>query len=72
MSEYIERNAKIRISTEVDALYIQLAHDIRDGESVKNESFTLRNRESELILDLTVDNQLLGIEIIGIGGLLKE
>ncbi|SNT40922.1 Protein of unknown function [Actinomadura meyerae] len=72
MSESIERNAKVKISTEVDALYIKLATDILPGESVKNESFTLRSRESEVIFDLSADNQLLGIEILGIEGLLKE
>jgi uncharacterized protein YuzE len=72
MSESIERAAKIRISTEVDALYIQLADEIKPGESVKNETFQLKTRNSEIVLDFSADKRLLGIEILGVEGLLKD
>ncbi|WP_171064681.1 DUF2283 domain-containing protein [Actinomadura soli] len=62
----------MRISTEVDALYIQLADDILPGESVKNESFRVRTRNLEVIFDFSVDDHLLGIEILGGWGLLKD
>ncbi|MEU5990280.1 DUF2283 domain-containing protein [Spirillospora sp. NPDC047418] len=72
LSESIERAAKIRISTEVDALYIQLADEIKPGESVKNETFQLKTRNSEIVLDFSADKRLLGIEILGVEGLLKD
>jgi uncharacterized protein YuzE len=72
MDKSIERAAKVRISTEVDALYIQLADEIAPGESVKNESFRLKTRDSEIVLDLSADKRLLGIEILGVEDLLKD
>ncbi|WP_346047396.1 DUF2283 domain-containing protein [Actinomadura chokoriensis] len=72
MDKSIERAAKVKISTEVDALYIQLADEIDPGESVRNESFRLKTRDSEMILDFSADKRLLGIEILGVEDLLKD
>lgn len=65
------RTAKVSVSGEADALYIRIASSIGDGEATKQESFPLRSRESELILDFSDDGRLLGIEILGIEGLLE-
>ncbi|TDD84803.1 DUF2283 domain-containing protein [Actinomadura rubrisoli] len=66
------RNAQIIVSDEVDALYIKVADQIGEGEVAHSESFALSARASEVVFDLSADGRLLGIEIIGIEGLLKN
>jgi uncharacterized protein YuzE len=63
--------AKVTVDTEAGALYVQLAEDIERGEAVINESFSLESRGTEVVFDLSARQELLGIEIIGIDGLLK-
>jgi uncharacterized protein YuzE len=63
--------AKIKVDMEAGALYIQMANDIEKGEAIINESFSLASRGSEVVIDLNAHHELLGIEIIGIDGLLK-
>jgi hypothetical protein len=64
-------HAKVTVDTEAGALYVQLADDIERGEGVSNESFSLEGRSTEVVFDLNARQELLGIEIIGIDGLLK-
>jgi uncharacterized protein YuzE len=64
-------HAKVTVDTEAGALYVQLADDIERGEAVTNQSFSLESRGTEVVFDLNAHQELLGIEIIGIDGLLK-
>jgi uncharacterized protein YuzE len=61
----------VSVDEHADALYIQLTPVIAHAESVVNESHPMKSRPSELVLDFNAAGQLLGIEIIGIKGLLK-
>lgn len=65
-------HAKVTVDEEAGALYVQLANDIEKGEAVTNESFSLKGRRSDVVFDLNARRELLGIEIIGIDGLLKD
>lgn len=64
-------HAEVAVDMEAGALYIQLADVIEKGEAVTNEVFPLESRSSEAVFDLNARGELLGIEIIGIDGLLK-
>ncbi len=72
MDKSIERPAKVKISTEVDALYIQLADEIDHDETVRNKSFRLKTSDSKMILVFSAAKRLLGIEILGVEDLLKD
>jgi uncharacterized protein YuzE len=61
----------VSVDEHADALYIQLASVVAHAESVLNESHPMKTRPSELVLDFNAAGQLLGIEILGIKGLLK-
>jgi uncharacterized protein YuzE len=65
-------NAEVVIDWEADALYIQLADEIEEGEARVNKKFTLKKNATDVVFDINSQGKLLGIEILGIEGLLKR
>jgi uncharacterized protein YuzE len=63
---------KVVLDMEADAAYIELADTVEEGEASVNEDFALKKRKSMVVFDMNERGELLGIEIIGIAGLLKK
>jgi hypothetical protein len=66
----MHRNAQIVIEVG-DVLYIEIASKRAPGDVAYSESLPLKSRQSEIVLDFSGGGELLGIEIIGIDGLLR-
>ncbi|MGI8333639.1 DUF2283 domain-containing protein [Actinomadura scrupuli] len=63
--------SNITVDVEADALYIEVAEGVGEGEAVSNESFALNTRRSEVVFDFDAGGRLLGIEILGVKDLLR-
>ncbi len=65
-------DAEVVVDWEAGALYIQLADEIEEGEASVSRKFTLKKKATDVVFDINSQGQLLGIEILGIDGLLKR
>jgi uncharacterized protein YuzE len=64
--------AKVVVDIDADAAYIQVADTVGEGEASVNEDFALKKRKSTVVFDMNERGELLGIEIIGVRGLIKN
>jgi uncharacterized protein YuzE len=62
---------RIEYDSEVDAAYIYLVEEVRDGEAVIQRNVNVFS-DAEMILDLDQRGLLLGIEIIGASHVLRS
>jgi uncharacterized protein YuzE len=61
---------RITVDVEVDAAYVQIADDVRDGEAVEQVVIDRPGR-GDVVLDFDAAGHLLGVEVIGASGLLR-
>lgn len=62
---------RITLDTEVNAAYVAIADDVRDGDAVEQVVIERPDR-GDVVLDFDAAGHLLGIEIIGANELLRE
>ena len=67
----IERSVRMTYDPDADAAYLYITDPIEPGASVSNSTLRRDLESASVIADFDRDGRLLGIELLGVSGLLR-